>query len=222
MQILSAEEFLNRLSERGSRAELCQLKEGHNSRPLHINFIANAFVVGSEGTIIDDETSTIFSNSFSSMKQSQVTASKISPRITASLDEALYIPGYVAHLCGRWSGNFFHWMSEILPRAFLLHNAGFGGLYMVPACQHPFIIDSLRMLGIPYERIISNDAEGPIQCEYLAAFDSFWFADHYENPWMMLNLRDFLLQKVDTTSPLPSTAQGLHIIMRNGSRSVPQ
>lgn len=219
MQIQSAADFLNQFPERGEHLTVCQLNRGGNSGPLRVNIVSNVYVVGPEGTVVDPQTSTIFSNSFSSMEHNEVVASNLTPQVEANLADSINIPGHTVHLCGKWSGNFFHWMSELLPRAFLLEQAGFSGSYMVPRCGHAFIPTSLEMLGISADRIITNYVNRPVFCEKTLMFDSFWFTHHYENQWIMLKLRELLLKQVDTTSLLPDGAQGLYI-MRRGNRAV--
>ncbi len=219
MRIRDAREFLHEYPSRGVSSEICNLVQDQETRALQVHAINDVLVAGQEGSIIDPQTATVFINSFSSMAQRSVDLTTIEPSMSIAISEAIALPGHVAHLCGRWSGNFFHWMAELLPRAFLLHRAGFQGGYMIPNCQHQFIIESLEMIGIPPYKLTSNDPEHAIRCETLLTFDSFWYDDHYGNEWIMDSMIRQLQENIDTASPLPHNSRGLYI-MRRGNRAV--
>jgi hypothetical protein len=55
-------------------------------------------------------------------------------------------------LANFYSRNFFHWMTEELPKVLVLERAGFSGGYVVGALP-AFAHESLALLGIPPERI---------------------------------------------------------------------
>ena len=50
------------------------------------------------------------------------------------------------------SWNYYHWVLEILPKAALAEAAGFRGRYLVP--DHPYVKESLALLGIASERLV--------------------------------------------------------------------
>jgi len=67
-------------------------------------------------------------------------------------------PGRFMPLYGVWSEGFFHWMVEWLPKVIVAQRLGFDGTYIIPA-RRLFIRESLRMLGIPDNRIEEFNGE---------------------------------------------------------------
>ena len=59
-------------------------------------------------------------------------------RLVAESNETEYTfapQGFAANcafLANHWSDNFFHWMSECLPRVAYLEAMNFGGMYIIP------------------------------------------------------------------------------------------
>lgn len=60
--------------------------------------------------------------------------------------EGAYMP-----LFSRWSGNFFHWCTESLPKVIMAEKSGFSGTYLIPP-DAPYAQDSLLALGISSSR----------------------------------------------------------------------
>jgi len=65
------------------------------------------------------------------------------------------IGGVTLPLYGDWSSNFWHWCCESLPVALAAHDGGFTGSYLVP--DIPFAADTLKLLGIRPDRILTAD-----------------------------------------------------------------
>lgn len=55
-------------------------------------------------------------------------------------------------LANHWSDNFFHWMSESLPRAAYLEAMNFGGMYIIPR-KSRFIVESMVAMGVSQDRL---------------------------------------------------------------------
>lgn len=57
-----------------------------------------------------------------------------------------------AFLANHWSDNFFHWMSECLPRVAYLEAMNFGGMYIIPK-KIRFIVESMVAMGVSQARM---------------------------------------------------------------------
>ena len=71
------------------------------------------------------------------------------------------IDGSVAVLSGLSGNVYFHWMVDVLPRIELLRLSGRDlaeiDWFLVNSCQHQFQRESLRILGIPEEKVLESD-----------------------------------------------------------------
>ncbi len=71
------------------------------------------------------------------------------------------IDGSVAVLSGLSGNVYFHWMVDVLPRIELLRRSGRDlaeiDWFLVNSCQHEFQRESLRILGIPDEKVLESD-----------------------------------------------------------------
>jgi tetratricopeptide (TPR) repeat protein/capsular polysaccharide biosynthesis protein len=71
------------------------------------------------------------------------------------------IDGSVAVLSGLSGNVYFHWMVDVLPRIELLRQSGRDlaqiDWFLVNSCQHEFQRESLRILGIPEEKVLESD-----------------------------------------------------------------
>lgn len=65
---------------------------------------------------------------------------------------------YVA-LHGLWSDGFWHWIMEYLPRVVLAEMAGFTGKYIVGPRAPAFVQQSLDLLNISSDRVITHDGQ---------------------------------------------------------------
>jgi hypothetical protein len=219
VQLVHADEFIQATPGRGASILITELRTGDQIRPLRVHRLKDALVVGGEGGIFDPKTASLFINSFASSPDTLVDFRKIQPNLTIDITQTIRIPGEVAHLCGQWSGNFFHWVNECLPRVHLLRKSGFDGWYLIPAANHPFIRESLDVLGVPAEKIVQQSLSKAISCAELVCFDSFWFCDFFANPHILQEVRDALLAGMDPTVKLADGAAGLYIARRD-TRSV--
>lgn len=215
----TAGEFLEKNPARGKSSVATHLLRSGTRQPLMLYQLDNLLVTGPEGVAFDYETASFFKNSFQSTSPSDISLRSIPFIPTINSKDAVKIPGVTAHLCGQWSGNYFHWINELLTRAYLLNGLGFDGSFLTPAADHPFIRESLEMLGIKPERIIPYDSLRGVQCESLLMFDTFWFCDATENPHILEGLRETLLEKADKSLTLPPRVNGVYI-SRSGLRSV--
>ncbi len=81
------------------------------------------------------------------------------------------IEGSVAVLSGLSGNVYFHWMVDVLPRIELLRRSGRDlaeiDWFLVNSCQHQFQRESLRMLGIPEEKVLESDRLPHIQATEL-------------------------------------------------------
>ncbi|MEG4805514.1 tetratricopeptide repeat protein [Microcoleus sp. ARI1-B5] len=71
------------------------------------------------------------------------------------------IDGSVVVLSGLSGNVYFHWMVDVLPRIELLRQSGRDlaqiDWFVVNSCQHEFQRESLRILGIPEEKVLESD-----------------------------------------------------------------
>lgn len=58
-----------------------------------------------------------------------------------------------ALLYQRWTDNIWHWITEALPKAVVLEQAGFAGSYIMPP-QNPIAWQSMELMGIGAERLL--------------------------------------------------------------------
>ncbi|MCW6049030.1 tetratricopeptide repeat protein [Lyngbya sp. CCAP 1446/10] len=81
------------------------------------------------------------------------------------------IDGSVAVLSGLSGNVYFHWMVDVLPRIELLRRSGRDlaeiDWFLVNSCQHEFQRESLRILGIPDEKVLESDRIPHIQATEL-------------------------------------------------------
>jgi tetratricopeptide (TPR) repeat protein/capsular polysaccharide biosynthesis protein len=81
------------------------------------------------------------------------------------------IEGKVAVLSGLSGNVYFHWMVDVLPRIELLRRSGRDlaeiDWFLVNSCHHQFQRDSLRILGIPEEKVLESDRLPHIQATEL-------------------------------------------------------
>ncbi|MEG3857748.1 tetratricopeptide repeat protein [Microcoleus sp. herbarium12] len=81
------------------------------------------------------------------------------------------IDGSVAVLSGLSGNVYFHWMVDVLPRIELLRQSGrdFAEIdwFVVNSCHHEFQRESLRILGIPEEKVLESDRLPHIQATEL-------------------------------------------------------
>lgn len=102
------------------------------------------------------------------------------------------IPGQVAVLSGLSGHNYFHWMVDVLPRLELLQRSGMRladiDWFWVNQPQAAFQQETLRLLGIPAQKVLAGDSHPRIQAEQLIVPS---FAGHlgWLEPWALAFLR---------------------------------
>ena len=77
-----------------------------------------------------------------------------------------------AFLANHWSDNFFHWMTECLPRVAYLELKGFSGGYLIPN-KIRFIVESMVAMGVDQSRLAVYHAD--TIAKGLVVFDKFPF-----------------------------------------------
>jgi hypothetical protein len=155
--IIDAADFIVAHPTRGKSIPIATLQQADRERSLRVHELYDVMVVGGEGMIFDATTTSVFRNSFASKEHVNVDVMTLERNLRLNTSECVQILGPAVHLCGQWSGNFFHWMSDLLPRVQLLHNRGFDGRYLIPFANHPFIRESFELMGINSERLIQYD-----------------------------------------------------------------
>ena len=87
-----------------------------------------------------------------------------SPNDLFPIPAAIPIQGKVATIALEGKSNYYHWMTEILPRLALLQQSHieYDFLY-VPKIQYQFQKDTLKLLGVDYEKIIEGVSNTHIQ-----------------------------------------------------------
>ncbi|MBW4464192.1 MAG: DUF563 domain-containing protein [Pegethrix bostrychoides GSE-TBD4-15B] len=157
---------------------------------------------------------------------------ELAPFLTQATPPALEkIAGRVAVLSNLSGNTYFHWMVDVLPRVELLRqhlDLKQIDWFLVNSIQHPFQVETLKMLGIPLDRVIASDQHPYIQATELIAPS---FAGHFGwlEPWALAFLRaEFLtpvLENLSNSSVDPITdlaACSQPSIFRNGSQQFPE
>ncbi|UNU24521.1 tetratricopeptide repeat protein [Microcoleus vaginatus] len=116
------------------------------------------------------------------------------------------IDGSVAVLSGLSGNVYFHWMVDVLPRIELLRHSGRDlaeiDWFLVNSCQHQFQRESLRILGIPEEKVLESDRLPHIQATELIV-PSFAGYLGWPSGWAMDFLRREFLKGIIPSSRYP-------------------
>ncbi|MGB7893916.1 MAG: glycosyltransferase 61 family protein, partial [Microcoleus sp.] len=116
------------------------------------------------------------------------------------------IDGSVAVLSGLSGNVYFHWMVDVLPRIELLRLSGRDWAeidwFLVNSCQHQFQRESLRILGIPEEKVLESDRLPHIQATELIV-PSFAGYLGWPSGWAMDFLRREFLKGIVPSSSYP-------------------
>ncbi len=116
------------------------------------------------------------------------------------------IEGRVAVLSGLSGNVYFHWMVDVLPRIELLRRSGRDlaeiDWFLVNSCQHQFQRDSLRILGIPEEKVLESDRLPHIQATELIV-PSFAGYLGWPSAWAIDFLRGEFLKEIIPSSNYP-------------------
>jgi hypothetical protein len=216
--LLAAAEFLERFPDRGTQKLARPLRRSGREATLSRYELQDMMIVGGEGVIFDPRTTQVIGESFSSRPRHEFCAALMPPSLKVDTRSAPQIKGAVAHLCGQWSGNFFHWIHDLLPRVRLLQKANFDGTYLVPAPPDPFFRESLELLGIPADRILPFNGVA-LRCDEVVFFDCLSARDAVENPDLLLDLRAALMGGAGIEIGRAPRSGGIYI-RRSGSRAV--
>jgi hypothetical protein len=103
--------------------------------------------------------------------------------------------------------NTGHWLTDILPRLHLLKKSGLFDkvdYFLVPSIKHDFQRDSLRMLGIPLEKLIDGEENPHITADTIIACTTPRGFDEAIPQWTIDFLRDSFLKHNFTSSNLPT------------------
>lgn len=216
IELVHAADFLQLYPGRGGRTVL---HAAENGDPLMLYDVSDALLLGSDALIFDAESGVVFRESFSGMAADSVTFRHIVWVPPISSSRLKTISGPAAHLCGTRSGNFFHWINELLPRAIFLHQLGFDGVYLTPHADHSFIRESLNAVGIPADRIIAYPAgDMGLRCEQCYFTDNLTLEQLDSNPKIVELARRVLL---DFFPEIPDLFQGNGIyLQRRATRAV--
>ncbi|MEG3894151.1 MULTISPECIES: tetratricopeptide repeat protein [unclassified Microcoleus] len=116
------------------------------------------------------------------------------------------IDGSVAVLSGLSGNVYFHWMVDVLPRIELLRHSGRDlaeiDWFLVNSCQHQFQRETLRILGIPEEKVLESDRLPHIQARELIV-PSFAGYLGWPSGWAMDFLRREFLKGIIPISSYP-------------------
>ncbi|MEG5066506.1 tetratricopeptide repeat protein [Microcoleus sp. B3-A4] len=116
------------------------------------------------------------------------------------------IDGRVAVLSGLSGNVYFHWMVDVLPRIELLRHSGMDlaeiDWFLVNSCQHQFQRESMRILGIPEEKVLESDRLPHIQATELIV-PSFAGYLGWPSGWAMDFLRREFLKGILPSSSYP-------------------
>lgn len=116
------------------------------------------------------------------------------------------LQGRVAVVSGLSGHVYFHWMVDILPRLELLRQAGINlstldGI-VVNSQQRSFQRETLKLFGVPDDRIIESDRHPHIQADELIV-PSFSGYLGWPQPWTLNVLRDRILPHISTQEAYP-------------------
>lgn len=114
------------------------------------------------------------------------------------------ISGSVAVLAGLSGHNYFHWMVDVLPRFELLRRSGIDlatvDWFWINDPQSSFQRETLRILGIPVEKVLASDRHPHIQADQLIV-PSFPGYLGWLEPWALAFLRQQFLAIADAQAP---------------------
>jgi tetratricopeptide (TPR) repeat protein/capsular polysaccharide biosynthesis protein len=116
------------------------------------------------------------------------------------------IEGSVAVLSGLSGNVYFHWMVDVLPRIELLRRSGRDlaeiDWFLVNSCQHEFQRETLKILGIPEEKVLESDRLPHIQATELIV-PSFAGYLGWPSGWAIDFLRREFLKEIIPGSSYP-------------------
>lgn len=114
----------------------------------------------------------------------------------ATLPKVKFVKGKVVVLTQEGHSNYYHWITEILPKLALVKNMSYDYLYL-PRLDYPFQHETLAVLGIDPQKIIQADQDTYIEADEVIA-PSFVSKSCYTPKWVADYLKENLI-----TAPLP-------------------
>lgn len=115
--------------------------------------------------------------------------------------ECTYCDADVCILSNFFSRNFFHWVTEELPKVHMLERSGFSGSYVVSRLPS-FALQFLALLGIGDERMITELA-GPTRFRSAVYVSAVTAHSLGRLPELFFSLRESVLGGVDVTRQSP-------------------
>ncbi|MCB0352021.1 MAG: glycosyltransferase family 61 protein [Bdellovibrionales bacterium] len=216
-------QFLAVNPSRGVRRALTNLKRDGEEYSFGFSVIHDVVVSGYQGFVMDPESGLTFAESFTSIRVQSLRSKHISWPYSFNTGQIPSFEGPIVHMCGLWSGNFFHWINEQVPKLVFLKEMGYDGFFLCPACAHPFIRHTFEILGFDINKVFIYPAGKGIRLSRCILFDNLNFQGLVENLPILEKVRHEFLSclKLDPSVSKRSskTKRGLYI-QREGTRSV--
>jgi len=149
---IDAKDFVAKYPDMGSTRDLVGIEAMVGQPPLTITVLKDMLLLGKWGLITSPEGETIRESTFYSNISDAI---KCIPTVTLKIPESQKKLGDYIPLCGVWSDGFWHWMLEYLPMAVISEEDGYTGKYIISQFAPPFVAESLHLIGIKPERIVT-------------------------------------------------------------------
>lgn len=109
-------------------------------------------------------------------------------------------------LTHRWSDNYFHWLIDVLPRLYLLRRSGLemDRIIVNPKGSYPFQYETLKLLGIPKNKLIETRGSLHLQADRLVVPSPVRNKSTYSIPsWAHVFLREEMFNSCKKTKKQP-------------------
>jgi hypothetical protein len=195
---------------------LCHLNQhGRQPWPIFWRRFPQARLVGSSLALLDSKKRLMVESVFGEEY------SRTDPSYNYNiLPPARFLPGpwtsLVSFWCSRAHYQFYHWITDGLPRLALLDRFPAETRILIPAESRPYITESLEMLGLSDRCRPTSETHLQIEDYYFSSPITMTGTD---NPYAIHFLRSKLLGKA---APWSSPSEKIYITRRNGSRSAIQ
>ncbi|WP_010630780.1 glycosyltransferase family 61 protein [Sporolactobacillus vineae] len=157
------------------------------SQSGYVAVIPDGRVWGVNGAIISPDNRLIWEASFEGVDVSQENHSIFREQ---SLTEPLYIRD-AADLTHVFSGNYYHWMYEVIPRIHLIHQSGqtVDRFIVNTESEQPYQSETLHRLGLNQEKLLRTYKGFHVQAEHLIvpaqpAFPTKWGYDFLRDSFL--------------------------------------
>ncbi len=145
---LQAENYLKELNR--TPKSLNSIKNINTGVALKIYELPDIILAGRFATLVTPDGRVLHETSFYGNRE-QCMQELDFKEIKVSKDQKLQ--GEILPLNGIWSDGFWHWLMEFLPSLLIAQENGFSGKIVLPENPPRFILESLRLLDIPEERL---------------------------------------------------------------------